>query len=104
MRLDILVGSLLLLLSVAVYAGRMPNEFNKVESAGGGYVKLYSAGSELAGEYHIVPTYDLKRLMGAEKLGHCYVYYLSGAEMLKLVVKNQTCDSVLAEMKAANGS
>lgn len=100
-KLTVLI--LFLAMSFPASAGRMPNEVARVESAGKGYVKLYSVDSEIAGEYHIIQTIDVKRIVGGEKQKECYMFYFTGIELLKLPIKNQNCEAVLTELIKSNG-
>lgn len=98
-----LAGLMILIgMSFSVNAGRMPNEVARIESAGKGYVKLYSVDSEIAGEYHIIQTIDVKRIVGGEKQKECYMFYFTGIELLKLPIKNQNCEAVLSELIKSN--
>lgn len=83
----------------AAYAGRMPSEIVKVENAGAGYVTLYSANPGLDGEFNVVQTFEVKRLVGSAKENTCYMFYFTGVELLKLPVTSQSCADVLAELK-----
>jgi len=88
----------LLAISVWANAGRMPNEISHLESVGKGYVKLYAMGEGTEGEYHIIHSYDVRRLVGHDTQKVCYLFYDSGAELLKLPVLHQACPAVLSEL------
>lgn len=90
----------LLMLTFSTYAtaGRLPNTLERIEYAGPGYLKIYSANSETSGEYHIINNYDVKRLVGGGEHKHCYMFYLTGAELVKLPIVNQSCDAALQEL------
>lgn len=89
---------ILLLVASTANAGRMPNEIDHVESVGHGLVKLYSADVDSQGEYHIIQTADVKRLVGGGKHKDCYMFYFTGVELVKLPIKNKDCQLVLNEL------
>ncbi len=93
---------LFLIASGAVFAGRMPSDLVRVESVGGGYVKIHSSEKH-GGEYNIVQTYEIKRLVSSKTNDQCYMFYFTGIELLKLIVNGQNCESILAELVKSNG-
>jgi len=97
--------SFLLLLSVSqvVALGRMPSEVHHLKSVGNKLVKIFVT-EDTDSEYHIVKTNDIKRLVGSGKEEGCYMYYHTGAELIKLYLKAQRCEVVLRELlKSAQG-
>ncbi len=93
---------LFLFASGSASAGRMPGDLVRVESVGGGYVKIHSSEKQ-GGEFNIVQTYDIKRLVSSETKDHCYMFYFTGIELIKLVVSGQNCESILSELVKSNG-
>lgn len=91
--------SAVVLMCGQAYAGRVPGEISKVESAGAGYITLYSAHPEQDGEFNVVQTFEVKRLVGSSKENSCYMFYFTGVELLKLPIISQSCADVLSEMK-----
>lgn len=94
----VLLLSLITFIPSISYAGRMPEQLKRVESAGAGYLRIYPVIEELEGEYHVVQSMDVKRLVGSNNAKECYMFYFTGIELVKLPIKNQSCEAALSEL------
>lgn len=92
----------LIVFSGMAHAGRMPTDIISVESVGSGYVKLIT--SDVKNGYSIIQTADIKRLVSNGEKNKCYMFYFTGAELVKLVVNGQACETILDELSQSKKS
>ena len=55
---------LMLAVTSMSYAGRLPEELKRVESAGSGYLKIFPAVEKTEGDYQVVQSDDVKKIGG----------------------------------------
>lgn len=93
----------MMLLSVYVHAGRMPESIESLTAIGNGYIKfnIAKSSSDAAYDYQIVHAADIRRLVGSSNSKICYMFYFTGLELLKIQVTNQSCEVLTKELIAS---